>query len=73
MDTDLLFVMGMVLGVFTIPSIASALLDGRPPRTPAILIIIGALMIGYAIQQKPGTYGFDTIPDTLSRVVARYF
>ena len=72
MDTDLLFVMGMVLGVFSIPAIASALLDGRPPRTPAVLIIIGGLMIGYAIQQKPGTYGLDTITDVFSRVIARY-
>lgn len=72
MDTDLLFVMGMVIGLFTIPSIASALLDGRPPRTPAILILIGGLMIGYAVQQKPGTYGFDTIPETVSRVIGRY-
>lgn len=72
MDADLLFVLGIVLGVFSIPSITSALLDGRPPRTPAVLILIGALMIGYAVQKKPGTYGFDTIPDAFSRVIARY-
>jgi hypothetical protein len=29
-------------------------------------------MIGYAVQQKPNTYGFDTIPETFVRVVARY-
>jgi hypothetical protein len=72
MDTDLLFVLGLVLGVFTIPAMMSALIDGRAPRTPAMLVIIGGLMIGYAVQQKPNTYGFDTIPETFVRVVARY-
>ena len=72
MDTDLLFVLGIVLVVLTIPAIISALIDGRAPRTPAFLVIISALMIGYAVQQKPGSYGFDKIPDTFVRVIARY-
>jgi len=72
MDTDLFFVVGVVIAVFSIPSIVSALSDGRAPRAPALIIIIGALMIGYAMQQKPGVYGIDTLPDTFVRVVARY-
>ena len=72
MDTDLLFVLGIVLGVLALPAVVSALLDGRAPRTPASLIVIGGLMIGYAVMQKPGVYGFDTIDDTLARTFARY-
>lgn len=72
MDPDLLFVLGLVLGVFTIPAIVSAIIDGRAPRTPAMLVIIGGLMIGYAVQQRPNAYGFDTIPETFVKVVARY-
>jgi hypothetical protein len=72
MDPDLLFVLGISLGVFTIPAIFSALIDGRAPRTPAFLIIIGGLMIGYAVQARPAAYGFDTIPETFARVIASY-
>ena len=72
MDSDLFFVVGVVIAVFSIPSIVSALTDGRAPRTPALLIIIGGLMIGYAMQQRPGVYGLETLPDTFVRVVARY-
>lgn len=72
MDTDLFFVLGLALGVLMIPAIASAVLDGRAPRTPAFLMIIGGLMIGYAVMQKPNTYSFDTIDDTVVRVIGRY-
>ena len=72
MDPDLSFAMGIVIGVLTIPSIVSALIDGRAPRTPAFLVIIGGLMIGYAVLERPGSYGFDTIPDVFVRVIAAY-
>ncbi len=72
MDPDLFFVVGFVIAVLAIPAIVSALLDGRAPRLPAYLILIGGLMIGYAVQQRPTSYGFDTLPDVFVRVVARY-
>lgn len=72
MDTDLFFVVGLAMGVIAIPAITSAFLDGRAPRLPAYLVVIGGLMIGYAVQQKPNAYGFDTVPETISRVIARY-
>ncbi len=70
MDTDLFFVVGVIIAVFSIPAIVSALTDGRAPRIPALMIIIGGLMIGYAMQQRPGVYGLETLPDTFVRVVA---
>ena len=72
MDPDLFFVFGLALGVLSVPAIVSAFLDGRTPRLPAYLILIAALMVGYAIQQKPQSYGVDTIDDTLARVISRY-
>ena len=72
MDSDLFFILGLALAVLMIPAIVSALIDARAPRTPAMLAIIGGLMIGYAVYEKPNTYGFDTIGDTLQRVVSRY-
>ena len=72
MDTDLLFILGLALMVLMIPAIFSALMDARAPRTPAFLAIIGGLMIGYAVLQKPNSYGFNNIDDTLKRVISRY-
>lgn len=72
MDADLLFVVGLSLGVFTIPAILSALIDGRPPRTAAFLVIIGGLMVGYAVLEKPNSYRIDTIPSVFAKVIARY-
>jgi len=69
-DTDLLFVLGIALVVLSLPAIVSALIDGRAPRTPALLI--AASMIGYAILQRPMAYNFDQIPDVFARVIARY-
>jgi hypothetical protein len=71
-DTDLLFVLGIALVVLSLPAIVSALIDGRAPRTPALLILIAASMIGYAILQRPMAYNFDQIPDVFARVIARY-
>ena len=45
MDLDLLFVLGLAVGVLMIPSMLSALIDGRAPRTPAVLMLLAALMV----------------------------
>ncbi|MEJ6396805.1 hypothetical protein [Yoonia sp. 208BN28-4] len=72
MDTDTMFVLGAIIAVFAIPAVISAFLDGRTPRVPAVIVLIGAVMIGYAINQRPGAYNFDTLPDVFVRVVGQY-
>ncbi len=72
MDFDLIFVVGFAISVLGIPAIVSAFLDGRTPRAPALIILIGALMIGYAVRERPMAYSFETIPDVFLRVVANY-
>ena len=72
LDFDLLFVLGICLGVLILPAVVSAILDGRAPRTPALLLIISALMIGYAVLQKPTGYSLASIPDVFANVIARY-
>lgn len=72
MDTDTIFVLGAVIAVFTIPAVISAFLDGRTPRVPAVIVLIGAVMIGYAINKRPGAYNFDTLPDVFMRVVGQF-
>lgn len=73
MDTDLFLVIGIVILAFTIPPILGAIFDGRPPRTPAILILIAGGMITLAITQHPGGYSIQDVPDAFVRVVGKYF
>ncbi|MCK0121291.1 MAG: hypothetical protein ABJO29_02385 [Yoonia sp.] len=71
MDSDVLFVVGFIIAVLSIPAIVSAFSDNRSPRVPAIVVLIGALMIGYAINERPGAYNFDTLPDVFVRVIGK--
>lgn len=72
MDTDLFLVIGIVILGLTIPPILGALFDGRPPRTPAILVLIAGGMITFAIIQHPGGYSFQDVPDAFVRVIGKY-
>jgi uncharacterized membrane protein len=72
MNSDAFFVFGVIIAVLAIPAVTSAFLDGRPPRVPGIMILIGGIMIGYAINQRPGAYNFETLPDVFVRVVGSF-
>mgnify|MGYP001792264313 CR=1 FL=1 len=72
MDPDLFFTIGVILGVFSIPSIMSAFSEGRAPRVAAFTVIAAGVMVVWAAQQKPGGYKFREIPDIFVRVVAQY-
>ena len=72
MDPDLIFIIGLVLGVFSIPSILSALSEGHAPRVAAFTIIASCVMIFWAVQNKPGGYAINEIPNVFVQVVARY-
>ena len=72
MDPDLIFIIGVVLGVFSVPSIMSAIADGRAPRMAALIIILSGAMILWAVTEKPGGYSFTEIPHLFVTVVGRY-
>ncbi|MCR9146813.1 MAG: hypothetical protein NXH74_06380 [Rhodobacteraceae bacterium] len=72
MDPDLIFVIGLVLAVFSVPSIMSAFSEGRAPRVAAFTTIAAGVMVVWAIQTKPGGYAFGDIPDVFVQVVAKY-
>jgi len=72
MDPDLVFVIGLVIGAFSIPSMLSAYSEGRAPRVSAMVIVAAGAMIVWAFNEKPGGYEFASIPDTFMNVVARY-
>ena len=72
MDADLLLVLGLILAGFSVPSVLSAITDGRAPRASAITILIAGGLVLYAIQSAPGTYTLENLPDVFVRVAARY-
>lgn len=72
MDPDLVLVIGVILGVFTVPSILSAISDGRAPRASALTILISGSMILWAVTKNPAAYTIEGLPDLFVQVVARY-
>ncbi|WP_371224626.1 hypothetical protein [Roseovarius sp. 2305UL8-3] len=72
MDTDIILVIGVLLGVFSIPSILSAISEGRAPRVAAFTIIASGVLILYAINSHPGGYTLEDVPGAFVRVVAKF-
>ncbi|MFD3190313.1 hypothetical protein ACFMPD_08570 [Sedimentitalea sp. HM32M-2] len=71
MDPDLTLTLGLLIGVLSIPSILSAVTDGRAPRASALTILIAGGLILFAVSSKPGGYQIDQIPEVVLGVVAR--
>ena len=72
MDPDLALVMGVIIGIFSVPSILSAFSDSRAPRASALTILIAFGLIFYAIQTSPSGYSLEEIPKLFVRVAGRY-
>ncbi len=72
MDPDLMLVIGLVVGGFSVPSILGALSDGRVPRVASIAVLVGGGLIVLAMNNKPSGYALNDIPDVFVNVVARY-
>jgi hypothetical protein len=72
MDHDLALVVGLVVAVFSIPAVISAMSERRTPRVAAIAVIVGGGLVAWAATQKPGGYRIDEVPNIVVQVVARY-
>ncbi|MEM8536449.1 MAG: hypothetical protein AAGF56_01170 [Pseudomonadota bacterium] len=72
MDFDLIFVLGVCVAMFAIPSFVSAYSDRRWPKAAIVLALIGGLSIAYAAQENPGAYSVATLPDVVVAVLGRY-
>lgn len=70
MDPDTSLVVGMVLIVLCLPSVVSALSEGRAPRAAAVVLVVGLGLMVYATQLR--TYSLDEVPDVFFRVIARF-
>lgn len=72
MDFELLLVLGLVLIGLAIPSMISTFSENRKPRLSALIALIAAGMIGWAVLKIPGGVGLRQIPDIIIHVIARY-
>ncbi|MCI2399521.1 hypothetical protein [Aliiroseovarius subalbicans] len=72
MTNDLFLVIGVVVLALSVPSILGSLIDRRTPRTPAIMVLIGGVLVVLAVTQQPGGYSIQDIPDAFVRVIGRY-
>lgn len=70
MESDLLLVIGIIVTILAFPSLLNAFSTGRPPKTAALLLIVGGGLITWAVIQKPNAYTFEQLPDVFTRVVA---
>ena len=68
MDPDTFFVLGLVLGVLSVPAVVSAISDGRAPRLASIILVIAGAMVVYAISQKPAGYAMEDVPAVFATV-----
>lgn len=72
MDLDLIFVLGLIVGAFSIPSFVNAYSDNRPFRTPALMLLVAAAMIYYPIYENPSAYSIATVDNVILEVIGRY-
>ncbi|SEN97959.1 hypothetical protein SAMN04488103_11036 [Gemmobacter aquatilis] len=69
MNPDLFLVIGIILGVLSLPPMLSALSEGRAPRVAAILVLIAGALIVTAFTKKPGGYTVRDIPTAFYQVI----
>lgn len=72
LDADLALVVGLIIAVFSVPSVISAITESRAPRVAAIALIVGGGMVVWAVKEHPGGYKVDEIPNVIVRVIGRY-
>lgn len=72
MDPDLMLVAGIVVCVFSVPAMISAISDGRTPRVAAIAVLVGGGLIVAALNASPSGYSLAEVPRAFARVIARY-
>ncbi len=72
MTNDMFLVIGVGVLILVIPAIFSALADHRPPRLPAVLILIGGGLVVLAVTRQPGGYTLQDVPDAFFRVLGQF-
>lgn len=72
MDPDLCLVVGLALGLLSVPALLSAISDSRAPRGGGVTLLVAAGLMAYAVTQKAGGYALEDIPDIVLQVIGRF-
>jgi formate-dependent nitrite reductase membrane component NrfD len=72
MDPDLFLVIGLVIGVLSIPSLLSAFAENRAPRIGSIMALVAGVLVVVAVQKKAGGYQIADIPNVFYSVIGQY-
>lgn len=72
MDPDLALVIGIVIGLFTVPSIMSVISDKRASGVPIFIVFVAGCFLFYAMWQKPSGYKLREIPGVFQNVLDRF-
>ena len=71
MDTDLMLVTGIILGVLSIPAMLNSFSEGRAPRAAAIVVLFGGVLIFLALKDHSAGYSWAELPQVFGRVFKR--
>lgn len=71
MTPDVILVIGIVVGVFSVPAIVSAISDRHTPRAAVLVLIAAGCLVFWAVQKKPGGYSFSDVPNAFVRVIGQ--
>lgn len=71
LDNDLILVLGMLIGLLSLPAGLSAYAERRTPVFALVSAVIGGAMIYYAYTSEPGGYTWEQIPYVVTEIVAR--
>ncbi len=72
MDPDLCLIVGLGLGVLSMPALLSAISDSRAPRGGGLTLLAAVGLVAYAVLQKPSGYQLEQIPDVFYSVLNRF-
>ncbi|GFE65032.1 hypothetical protein [Litoreibacter roseus] len=68
LSNDLILVIGIVIGVLTIPAIFAAVTGGTAPRIATVSAVISGALVLYAIYNQPGGYAVEELPRIVGSV-----
>lgn len=62
MNADAIFVIGIIIGALSVPSVITAFSGGNPPTLAGVFLFLGAILVVVAFNMTPGGYSFGEIP-----------
>ena len=69
MNNDQILMIGIIICALSFPSLLAAYSENRAPRTGAIMLLIGGVLLVVALTRQPGGYTLTEIPHIFVRVI----